>query len=136
MTERSWVQIPTEETIFQAPFIWIKSLEQWKLTWHCCICCNPAKGRVDFEDGWLIKPSFITKDEKKLVSWPGPNSHKKPLFIIICVVNLFIRTVSESRDKLRKKFPNNCTHSHTHTHTHTPTLTHTYSTYMTSSKSH
>jgi hypothetical protein len=28
MTERSWVQTPTEETIFQAPFIWIKNLEQ------------------------------------------------------------------------------------------------------------
>ena len=38
---------------------------EWKLTWHCCICCNPAKGRVDFEDGWLIKSSFITKDEMK-----------------------------------------------------------------------
>ncbi len=25
MTERSWVQTPTEETIFQAPFIWIKA---------------------------------------------------------------------------------------------------------------
>jgi hypothetical protein len=36
---------------------------EWKLTWHCCVCCNPAKGRVDFEDGWLIKSSFITKDE-------------------------------------------------------------------------
>jgi hypothetical protein len=32
---------------------------------------------VDFEDGWLIKSSFITKDEMKLVSSPGPNSHKK-----------------------------------------------------------
>ena len=32
-------------------------------TWHCCMCCNPANGRVDFEDGWLIKSSFITKDE-------------------------------------------------------------------------
>jgi hypothetical protein len=41
---------------------------EWKLTYHCCICCDPAKGRVDFEDGWLIKSSFITKDEKKLVS--------------------------------------------------------------------
>ncbi len=28
MTERLWDQTPTEETIFQAPFIWIKSLEQ------------------------------------------------------------------------------------------------------------
>jgi hypothetical protein len=41
---------------------------KWKLTWHCGICCNPAKGRVEFEDGWLIKSSFITKDEMKLVS--------------------------------------------------------------------
>jgi hypothetical protein len=71
MTERLWVQTPTKETIFQAPFIWIKkhgAKMKWKLTWHCCICCNPAKGRVDFEDGWLIKSSFITKDEMKLVS--------------------------------------------------------------------
>ncbi len=27
--------------------------------------CNPAKGRVEFVDGWLIKSSFITKDEMK-----------------------------------------------------------------------
>jgi hypothetical protein len=38
---------------------------EWKLTWHCYIHCNPAKGRVDFEDSWLIKSSFITKDEMK-----------------------------------------------------------------------
>jgi hypothetical protein len=37
---------------------------KWKFTWHCCICCNPAKGRVEFEDGWLIKSSFITKDTR------------------------------------------------------------------------
>ena len=32
-----------------------QSLEQnlWKtLTWHCCMCCNPANGSVDFEE-WL-----------------------------------------------------------------------------------
>jgi len=40
----------------------------WKLTWHCCICCNPTKGRVDFEDGWLIYSSFNTMDEMMLVS--------------------------------------------------------------------
>jgi hypothetical protein len=71
MAERSRVQTPTEETIFQALFIWMQkpgAKIEWKLTWHCCICCNPAKGRVDFEDGWLIKSSFITKDEMKLVS--------------------------------------------------------------------
>jgi hypothetical protein len=36
-------------------------------TCHCCMCCNPVinGGRVDFEDGWLIKPSksFKTKDK-------------------------------------------------------------------------
>jgi hypothetical protein len=53
MTERSWVQTPTMETIFQAPFIWIKALSKncgKTLTWHCCMCCNPANGRVDFEE--------------------------------------------------------------------------------------
>ena len=67
-TETSCIQTPTVETIFHAPFIWIKAWKQkfeWNLTWHCCICCNPAKGRVDFEGGWLIKSSFITKDEMK-----------------------------------------------------------------------
>jgi len=49
---------------------------EWKLTWHCCICCNPAKGRVAFEDGWLIISSFI-RMKWKLVSWPGPNPTKK-----------------------------------------------------------
>jgi hypothetical protein len=29
------------------------------------MCCNPAKGRVEFVDVWLIKSSFITKDEMK-----------------------------------------------------------------------
>ncbi len=39
---------------------------EWNITWHCCICCNPAKGRVDFEDGWLIKSSFIRMKWKSL----------------------------------------------------------------------
>jgi hypothetical protein len=29
------------------------------------MCCNPANGRVEFEDGWVIKPNFITMDEMK-----------------------------------------------------------------------
>ncbi len=28
MTEKLWVQTPTMETIFQAPFIWINSMEE------------------------------------------------------------------------------------------------------------
>ncbi len=61
--EDSWLRVgglkpSTVETIFHAPFIWIKNMEakiEWKITWHCCICSNPAKGRVDFENSWLIK---------------------------------------------------------------------------------
>jgi hypothetical protein len=80
-TERSRVQILTANSIFHAPFIWIKTMKAkigWQLTWHCCICCNPAKR--DFENGWLIKSSFI-RMKWKLVSWPGPksNNNKKKL---------------------------------------------------------
>jgi hypothetical protein len=71
MTERSWVQTPHCGDHLSGTI----NLDQkpgakigWKLTWHCCICCNPAKGRVDFADGWLLKSNFITKDEMKLVS--------------------------------------------------------------------
>jgi hypothetical protein len=38
------------------------------ITWHSCRCCNPAKGRVEFEDGWLKKSIFIIQDEMELVS--------------------------------------------------------------------
>jgi hypothetical protein len=54
-----------EDTINMSHSFGSKS-QQLKLPWHCCICCNPAKGRVDFEDSLLIKSSFITKDEMKL----------------------------------------------------------------------
>ena len=59
---------PAVETIYHAPLIWIKSMKAKiveKITWHCCMCCNPAKGRVEFEDNWLIKSSFKTMDEMK-----------------------------------------------------------------------
>jgi hypothetical protein len=62
---------PAVETIYHPPLIWIKSMKAKnveKVTWHCCMCCNPAKGRVEFEDGWLIKSRFITKDEMKSLS--------------------------------------------------------------------
>jgi hypothetical protein len=64
MTERSWVQ-----TLYCGAPCTIhmdQSMEakiDWKITWHCCICCNPSKGRVDFEDGWLIKSSFTTNEQ-------------------------------------------------------------------------
>jgi hypothetical protein len=67
MSERSWVQNLPCGDHFQVPFVWksMKAKIEWKLTWHCCICCNPTNGRVNFEDGWLIKSSIITKDKTK-----------------------------------------------------------------------
>jgi hypothetical protein len=41
------------------------------------MCCNPAKGRVEFEDGWFIKPSFITKDEMKACQLTKNRNPKK-----------------------------------------------------------
>jgi hypothetical protein len=46
MTERSWVQTPTEKTIFQAPFIWIKNLEQLGIVAYAVIL---QKG------GWTLR---------------------------------------------------------------------------------
>jgi hypothetical protein len=40
----------------------------WTLSGIVACAVILQKGRVDFEDGWLIKSSFITKDEMKLVS--------------------------------------------------------------------
>jgi hypothetical protein len=49
MTERSWAHGDD----FSGTIHLDQSLEQkwWKtLTWHCCMCFNPANGRVDFEE--------------------------------------------------------------------------------------
>ncbi len=49
---------PTMETIYQAPFIWIKAWNKIcgkTLNWHYCLCCNPANGRVDFGEGLAYK---------------------------------------------------------------------------------
>ena len=69
MTERSWVQTPTMETIFQAPFIWIKA---WNKN------CNPSNGRVDFEEWSAYKnPATWYWMNCKLVSQLRPKSNKK-----------------------------------------------------------
>ncbi len=81
MTDRSWVQTPTMETIFQAPFIWIKAWNKncgKTLTWHWCICCNPANGRVDFVELSAYKnPATWYWMNCKLVSRLRPKSKKK-----------------------------------------------------------
>jgi hypothetical protein len=42
------------------------------------MCCNPDGGKVDFEAGWLIKSSFIKKNEHtKLVNWKSPTTTTK-----------------------------------------------------------
>jgi hypothetical protein len=54
MTVSSWVQTPTVGDHFSCTIHLDQSMEakiEWKLTWHCCICCNPEKkGGVDFDD--------------------------------------------------------------------------------------
>ncbi len=81
MTKWSWVQTPTDATIFQAPFIWIKAWNKncgRALTWHCFMCCNLANGRVDFEE-WLAykNPSACHIMNYKLVSQLRPKSPQK-----------------------------------------------------------
>jgi len=81
MTERSWVQNPHYGDHFSGPIHLDQSLEQklWKtITWHCCMCCNPANGRVDFVEllaygtEWIVslsanyKQSPTTTTTKKL----------------------------------------------------------------------
>ncbi len=75
MTNRSWVQPPTKKTIFHGPSIWIKACcKSFQTTRHCCIRCNPGKGRVEFEDK-------IQLHNIKLFRWKGlkSNNNKKPI---------------------------------------------------------
>ncbi len=62
MTKRLWVQTCI------AYFSCAINLDQKqgsknceKLYWHCCtMCYNPTIERAEFQDGWLIKSSFLT----------------------------------------------------------------------------
>jgi hypothetical protein len=47
------------------------------------MCCNPAKGRVEFEDGWLIKSSFMNVDEMTACQLTSTKLKKK-MFVIEC----------------------------------------------------
>ncbi len=125
MTERSWVQSPTMETIlpmhgkrvrlyyrgivkrctncFQqhqrkfckknsATIHLDQSLQQklWKtLTWHCCMCCNPANGRVDFVElsAYKIQLEWIVS-----LSADWDQSPKKKIIIIMWVILFCFRT--------------------------------------------
>jgi hypothetical protein len=52
------------------------------------MCCNPAKGRVEFEDGWLIKSSFITMDEMKARQLTRTKFKKKKKKILLSITGL------------------------------------------------
>jgi hypothetical protein len=51
------------------------------------MCCNPANGRVEFEDGGLIKPSFITKDEMKACQLTRTKLQKKKVLTAIANID-------------------------------------------------
>ncbi len=59
MTERLWIQTPTEETIHLDQKSGAKRDNgMFQPTWHCFTCGNATNGRVDLEDGWLTKIHF------------------------------------------------------------------------------
>jgi hypothetical protein len=41
------------------------------------MCCNPANGRLEFEDGGLIKSSFITMDKNESLSADQDQTRKR-----------------------------------------------------------
>ncbi len=55
---------------------------------------------MDFEDGWLVKSSFITKDEMKLVSLHSMISFCSTLFDPNewCVINGLLGGVFEAKN--------------------------------------
>jgi hypothetical protein len=85
-----------------------QSLEQklWKiLSWNCCICCNPANGKVDFGE-WLDykNPATWYIMDCKLVSWltPKSNKEKKVSFLSLrsSTLQLFVIKVGKWRTYL------------------------------------
>ncbi len=66
MSERSWVQTPTVETVFQAPFNWIKAWNKncgtLKPGIDAC-AVNPQTGGWTLRKGWLMKSSYMVYNE-------------------------------------------------------------------------
>jgi len=109
MTERLWVRAPTVETIFQAPFNWIKAWNKIcgkTLTWHCCICCNPANGRVDFVE-WLAYKIQLHGNEwivSLSADWdqsPKKKKKKKKKNVESCVTSRTDDSVSRNQNQWR-----------------------------------
>jgi hypothetical protein len=66
------------------------------------MCCNPAKGRVQFEDIWLIKSSFITNHRTKACQIIRPKSNNKKN-ISYFLFSAEIET-PEEREERRRRF--------------------------------
>jgi hypothetical protein len=65
MTDMSWVQTPHCGEHFSCTIHLDQSMEakiEWKLTRHCCICCNPEKGRVDFKNKVQLQTNLTEKN--------------------------------------------------------------------------
>jgi hypothetical protein len=63
MTERLWVQTPTVETIFHAPFTWIKA---WKQKLSGTYPSIVTYAVILQKGGWTLRTvGFITKDKMK-----------------------------------------------------------------------
>jgi hypothetical protein len=60
------------------------------------MCCDPAKGWVEFVDGWLIKSSFITKDEISLSANQdqNPNKQKKSI-AMLSLLGLLVTIITQ-----------------------------------------
>jgi hypothetical protein len=62
MMKRSQLHTPVVETIFNAQSLGLISIETIiveKVSLAFCMRCNPANGRVEFEDSRLIKSLII-----------------------------------------------------------------------------
>ena len=57
--------------------------EMFQATWHCCMCYNPANGRVEFEDGKLKKSNFITKNGHEACQLTRTKDQQKNNFFLV-----------------------------------------------------
>ncbi len=83
------------------------------LTWHCCMRCNPANGRVDFEEWsaykiqlhgteWIVSVSLSAdwdqspppppKKKKKNGNWQSPQS-----YLLASIEHFFFSKCDESK---------------------------------------
>jgi hypothetical protein len=87
-----------------------QSLEQklWKnLTWHCCMCCKPANGRVDFEE-WSAYQIQLHGTEWIVTKVPPlPPQKKRTNYIVLnsdsLTVSLWNRCYIQKNPKLTYK---------------------------------